>query len=73
MRRARRWSLASTSYPVHSGTLVRANISATARESLDPGVTWFGWTVPPLLEVAIVLLLGVAMIAVAVWKFARTE
>jgi ABC-2 type transport system permease protein len=49
------------------------DVSETARRTLDPGVTWFGWQVPPLLEVGIVLLLGVGMIGAAIWKFARTE
>lgn len=49
------------------------DVSETARRTLDPGVTWFGWQVPPLLEVGIVLLLGLAMIGVAVWRFSRTD
>ena len=48
-------------------------VSETARRTLDTGVTWFGWQVPPLLEVAMVLLLGLAMLGVAVWRFRRTE
>jgi ABC-2 type transport system permease protein len=48
-------------------------ISEAARRTLDPGVTWFGWQVPPLLEVAIVLLMGLAMMGVAIRKFARNE
>ena len=49
------------------------DVSETARRTLDPGVTWFGWQVPPLLEVAIVLLLGLAMLGGAIWRFSRTE
>jgi ABC-2 type transport system permease protein len=49
------------------------DVSGSARRTLDPGVTWFGWTVPPLLEVGIVLLLGLAMLGVAVRRFSRTE
>ena len=43
------------------------------RSTLDPGVTWFGWRVPSLVEVGIVLLLGLAMLGVAIWQFSRTE
>ena len=43
------------------------------RRTLAPGVTWWGWPVPTLVEVAIVLALGVAMTAIAVARFARTE
>ena len=49
------------------------DISEAARRTLDPGVTWFGWRVPSLLEVGIVLALGLAMLAVAVFTFTRTE
>jgi ABC-2 type transport system permease protein len=49
------------------------DVSETARRALDPGVTWFGWRVPPLVEVAMVLLLGLAMMAVAIRRFARTD
>ena len=49
------------------------DISETARRTLDPGVTWFGWQVPPVLEVGIVALMGLAMVAAAIWRFARAE
>jgi len=49
------------------------DVSAAARQTLDPGVTWLGWRVPTLLEVRIVLALGLAMMGVAIWQFSRTE
>lgn len=49
------------------------DVSDAARRALDPGVSWFGWRVPSLVEVAIVLLLGLAMMGVASWQFSRTE
>ena len=49
------------------------DVSAAARRTLDPGVTWFGWQVPPALEVAMVLLLGLAMLGAAIWRFSRAE
>jgi ABC-2 type transport system permease protein len=49
------------------------DVSQSARRTLDPGVTWFGWHVPVLVEVAIVALLGLAMLAVAIRRFSRTE
>jgi ABC-2 type transport system permease protein len=49
------------------------DVSETARRTLDPGVTWFGWQVRSLVEVGMVLLLGLAMIGVAIWRFSRTE
>jgi ABC-2 type transport system permease protein len=49
------------------------DVSETARWTLDPGVTWFGWHLPPLFEAGMVLLLGLAMMGVAIWQFSRTE
>jgi ABC-2 type transport system permease protein len=49
------------------------DIPEAARRTLDPGVTWFGWRVPSLVEVGIVQALGLAMMGVAIWQFTRTE
>jgi len=49
------------------------DISAAARQALDPGVTWFGWRVPTGLEIAIVALLGLLMLAIAIWEFSGSE
>ena len=49
------------------------DISDAARRKLAPGVTWWGWSLPPLVEVGIVLALGLAMLAVAIVQFTRTD
>jgi ABC-2 type transport system permease protein len=49
------------------------DISAGARRALDPGVTWWGWHVPSLLEVAMVLVLGIGLLSIAIWEFSTTE
>jgi ABC-2 type transport system permease protein len=49
------------------------DVSDAARAALDPGVTWFGWHVPAPAEVALVLALGVGMLALAVRRFGRSE
>jgi ABC-2 type transport system permease protein len=49
------------------------SISPAARAALDPGVTWFGWHVPSLLEAAMVVVLGLAMLGIAIWEFSTTE
>src|SRR3954452_20456731 len=49
------------------------DISAAARRALDPGVTWWGWHVPALLEVAMVFLLGLGLLSIAIWEFSTTE
>src|SRR4051812_36417160 len=49
------------------------DVSEAARRALDPGVTWFGWRVPSLVEVGMVLLLGLAMMALSIRRFSRTD
>jgi len=51
----------------------RLDISEVARHRLAPGVTWWGWQVPSLVEAAIVLAIGLTMLALAISRFARTE
>jgi ABC-2 type transport system permease protein len=49
------------------------DVSETAQQTLNPGVSWWGWQLPPLFEAAMVLLLGLAMLGVAIRQFSRTE
>ncbi len=49
------------------------DVSETARQTLDPGVTWFGWTLPALFEVVMVVVLGLAMLGLAIARFSRAE
>ena len=49
------------------------DISEHARDTLAVGVTWWGWPVPTLIEVGIVLALGLAMLAIALFQFTRME
>jgi ABC-2 type transport system permease protein len=48
-------------------------ISAVARATLDPGVTWWSWHVPALLEAGVVVLIGIACLAVAIVEFSGRE
>ncbi len=49
------------------------DVSEAARRTLDPGVSWWGWHLPAWFEVGMVLLLGLAMLGAAIWRFSRTE
>ncbi|HEX3690179.1 MAG TPA: ABC transporter permease [Solirubrobacteraceae bacterium] len=49
------------------------NISPAARHALDPGVTWWGWRVPTLLEAGVVVALGMVMLGIAIVEFNSTE
>jgi ABC-2 type transport system permease protein len=49
------------------------DVSEAARRTLDPGVTWWSWRLPSLVEAGMVLALGLTMMAVAIVQFTRTE
>jgi ABC-2 type transport system permease protein len=49
------------------------DINQQALHALDPGVTWFGWHVPALVEVLVVLAFGLILLSVAIWEFSQTE
>ena len=59
--------------PMRRAVFAHLELPATVRAALSPGVTWGSWTVPALLELAIVLAVGVAMLGVAIAEFRRTE
>jgi ABC-2 type transport system permease protein len=49
------------------------DISSAAKSALDPGVTWFGWKLPPLFEAGVVLALGLVMLSIAIAEFSSSE
>ena len=59
--------------PMRRLVFSKLNISPAARHVLDPGLSWWGWRMPALLEVAVVLLLGVGLLGVAIVEFAASE
>jgi ABC-2 type transport system permease protein len=48
-------------------------LSPAARHALDPGITWWGWHVPSVLEAGVILALGLLMLGIAIWEFSATE
>jgi ABC-2 type transport system permease protein len=59
--------------PMRSLVFSHLSMSDAARRTLDPGITWWGWHVPPLLQAGVVLALGLVMLGVAVWEFTTAE
>jgi ABC-2 type transport system permease protein len=48
-------------------------VSTLVIRTLNPGVTWGGWRVATVVELAIVVLLGLVMLGVGVVQFARSD
>jgi ABC-2 type transport system permease protein len=59
--------------PMRRAVFSHLDISPAARRALDPGVTWWGWHVPVVIEALVVALIGLAMLGIAVLEFGRTE
>jgi ABC-2 type transport system permease protein len=59
--------------PMRRAVFAHLDISAAARRALDPGVTWFGWHVPGLVEAAMIAVIGLIMLAIAIAEFSRIE
>ena len=59
--------------PMRRAIFSHLHVTAATRHALAPGVTWWGWHVPSLLEAGVVAALGLVMLAVAIWEFSRAE
>jgi daunorubicin resistance ABC transporter membrane protein len=59
--------------PLRHVVFAHIHASAQLKARFNPGVTWFGWHVPILLEVLLVLVLGAGLLAVAIAQFRRTD
>jgi ABC-2 type transport system permease protein len=59
--------------PMRRAIFSHLDIPAAARHALAPGVTWWGWRVPTLLEAAVIALLGLVMLSIAIAEFSRAE
>jgi ABC-2 type transport system permease protein len=59
--------------PMRAAVFSHLSASPVAVRALSPGVTWFGWVVPLGLSVAMVGAMGLAMLAIAIAEFRKTE
>jgi ABC-2 type transport system permease protein len=59
--------------PMRRAVFSHLHISPAAQQSLNSGVTWFGWRVPTVLEAAVIVILGLIMLGIAIWEFSTTE
>lgn len=59
--------------PMRRAVFAHLDIPAAAQRLLNPGVTWFGWRVPTLVELGLVLVMGLVMLGIAMAEFSRAE
>jgi ABC-2 type transport system permease protein len=59
--------------PIRTVVFDHLDLSAAARATFNPGITWGGWQVPVALQIAIVATTCLVLLGLAVARFARTE
>jgi ABC-2 type transport system permease protein len=59
--------------PMRHAVFSHLGLTPAQQQLLAPGLTWAGWPVPELLALAIVAVMGLAMMGMAIVQFRRTE
>jgi ABC-2 type transport system permease protein len=59
--------------PMRHAVFEHLSVSPLAAATLSPGITWDGWLVPVGLSIAMVAVMGVAMLVIAIAEFRKTE
>jgi ABC-2 type transport system permease protein len=59
--------------PIRRIVFAHLSVSPQARAALDPGVRWWGYRIPTLVEAAVIVVLGAVMLGIAIWEFSATE
>lgn len=59
--------------PLRHEVFSHINADPALLARFNPGVTWFGWHVPPALEIVMVLALGSGLLGGAIAQFRRTD
>jgi ABC-2 type transport system permease protein len=55
--------------PMRTIVFDNLNLDAAAKSTLNPPITWFGWSVPLALQVFMVFALGMVMLGIAIAEF----
>ncbi len=59
--------------PMRDAVFSHLSVSPLAAAALSPGITWFGWEVPLGLSLAMVAIMGAAMLGIGIAEFRKTE
>ncbi|MEU8271663.1 ABC transporter permease [Sphaerisporangium sp. NPDC049002] len=59
--------------PMRHAVFSHLDVDPKVVDALNPGVHWFGWHVPVMVELGIVALMGLALLGVAIAQFRRTD
>jgi ABC-2 type transport system permease protein len=59
--------------PLRRAVFAHLAVSDDTRRVLDPGVSWFGWHVPTMVELGIVVAMGLIMLTIAIFEFRKLD
>ena len=59
--------------PMRHAVFSHLSVGPLATTALSPGITWFGWEVPLGLSLAMVAVMGAAMLGIGIAEFRKTE
>jgi ABC-2 type transport system permease protein len=59
--------------PMRRLVFASANVNPLARGVLNPGLNWWGYQVPSLVEIGVVAAVGLLMLTLAAWQFANVD
>ena len=59
--------------PMRQAVFSHLSVGPLATAALSPGITWFGWEVPLGLSLAMVAVMGAAMLGIGIAEFRKTE
>jgi ABC-2 type transport system permease protein len=59
--------------PMRRAIFSHIDVPEATRKALAPGVTWWGWHVPTLVEAGVIAVLGLVMLSIAIAEFSRAE
>jgi ABC-2 type transport system permease protein len=59
--------------PMRSAVFDELGVTAAVRDRLDPAITWFGWDVPILVQLGVVVVVTLALLVAATALFDRTD
>ncbi len=59
--------------PMRHAVFSHLSVGPLATAALSPGITWFGWEVPVGLSLAMVAVMGAAMLGIGIAEFRKTE
>lgn len=60
-------------HPVRTAVFAHIDAPPAALARLNPPITWMGWEVPTLVQLVVVVILGLALLAVAIRQFNRAQ